>query len=75
MSFRYTEAIVCRLPECLPPATPGGGGDGGGNTDNVDLLKCRIEFENFVTVLRETGLVSKAAVQIVYLNCFPKLEL
>ncbi|ODN06450.1 N(G),N(G)-dimethylarginine dimethylaminohydrolase 1 [Orchesella cincta] len=43
MSFRYTEAIVCRLPDCLPD-------------NNIDLLKCRIEFENFVTVLRETGL-------------------
>lgn len=46
MSFRYTEAIVCRLPDCLPPAE-----------NNIDLLKCRIELENFVTVLRDTGMV------------------
>jgi len=44
MSFRYTEAIVCRLPDDLP--------------SSVDLKKCRMEFEEFITVLRDTGVVS-----------------
>lgn len=44
MSFRYTEAIVCRLPDDL--------------SSKVDLRKCRVEFEEYITVLRDTGVVS-----------------
>ena len=70
--FRYTEAIVSRIPDSLSNTVGGGGGDGGGdgsksksgkiNKENkdkmvkIDLSKCRAEFESLVTVLREIGL-------------------
>ena len=69
--FRYTEAIVSRIPDSLSNTVGGGGGDGGDgsksksgkiNKENkdkmvkIDLSKCRAEFESLVTVLREIGL-------------------
>jgi len=41
MSFRYTEAIVCRLPDDL--------------SSKVDLRKCRTEFEELIALLRDAG--------------------
>ncbi|CAG7719242.1 unnamed protein product, partial [Allacma fusca] len=52
--FRYTEAIVSRIPETLSV-----GRDTQGKENHelkIDLHKCREEFEVLVTVLREIGL-------------------
>lgn len=46
--FRYTEAIVSRIPETLAK--------GENNKEQIDLLKCKAEFELLVTVLRDIGL-------------------
>jgi len=80
-AFRFTEAIVCRVPDTILPNNNTSGGTpeksksgdkkkgkkqekvanglGKENSEafnNIDLIKCRAEYEGLVAVLREIGL-------------------